>query len=195
MVFGISTPGPIDKEGPTGKVGKNRHEASGFAHSRLGGSSFVMDDGDDKYERKKTPSEGPPEYVNVEDSYEGGLKKIPHNELIRLRTGTGHQILLHNSEDLIYIVNSRGTAWIEISSDGKIDIFSEDNITARTKKDFNLFYDRDFNLEVGRNYNLKVHGEMHTNVGKDHVLIIDRDQKIHVKRRKDETIEEEVLDK
>lgn len=191
MVFGISTPGPIDKEGPTGKVGKNRHEASGFAHSRLGGSSFVMDDGDDKYERKKTPSEGPPEYVNVEDSYEGGLKKIPHNELIRLRTRTGHQILLHNSEDLIYIVNSRGTAWIEISSDGKIDIFSEDNITARTKKDFNLFCDRDFNLEVGRNYNLKVHGEMHTNVGKDHVLIIDRDQKIHVKRRKDETIEEE----
>ena len=36
---------------------------------------------------------------------------------------------------------------------------------------------------------------MHTNVVKDQVLIVDRDQKIHIKNRKDETIEEEYFKK
>jgi hypothetical protein len=195
-VFGISTPGPIDKQGKKAKIGKAEYLIGEGAYvSRLGGTTFVMDDGDDKYIRKTTASEGPPEYEAIEQLGEGetptGDQSIPHNELVRIRTRTGHQILLHNSEDLIYIGNARGTAWIELTSDGKIDIFSEDSISVRTKQDFNFFCDRDFNLEVGRNFNTKVHGEMHTNVVKDQVLIVDRDQKIHIKRRKDETIDEQ----
>jgi hypothetical protein len=185
MVFGISTPGPIDKSGKQGKVGKFEHKHSAFV-SRHGGSSFVMDDGDDKWEREKTPSEGPPVYKSVEAG-ETGLRDRPHNELIRLRTRTGHQILMHNSEDLIYIGNSRGTAWIELTSDGKIDIYAEDSISIRTKQDFNLYCDRDFNLEVGRNFNTKVHGEMHTHVLKDQILIVDENQKIHIKKDVDKT--------
>ncbi|HAI38899.1 MAG TPA: hypothetical protein DCM40_12650, partial [Maribacter sp.] len=50
QVFGISTPGPIDHKGqfaPPNTDAVNRHGAVGgkFAHSRLGGHSFVMDDG------------------------------------------------------------------------------------------------------------------------------------------------------
>jgi hypothetical protein len=190
MVFGISTPGPTDKSGKTGKVGKAESEINNAFVSRLGGSSFVMDDGDDKWERAVHPSEGPPDYKNVEEG-ETGLRDRPHNELFRLRTRTGHQILMHNSEDLIYICNSRGTAWIELTSDGKIDVFAEDSISIRTKQDFNFICDRDFNLEVFQNFNIKVHGEMHTHVLKDQVLIVDKDQKIHIRARKDETIEEE----
>jgi hypothetical protein len=190
-VFGISTPGPIDKKGPRGKVGKFEHAINEAFISRIGGSSFVMDDGDDKFLRKTSPSEGPPEYAAVEQDETDGDVYRPHNELLRFRTRTGHQILLHNTEDLIYIGNARGTSWIEMTSDGKIDIFAEDSISIRTKQDFNFFCDRDFNLEVGRNFNTKVHGEMHTNVIKDQVLIVDRDQKIHIKRRKDETVDEQ----
>jgi hypothetical protein len=190
MVFGISTPGPTDKAGKQGPVGKHEYRIPNAFVSRLGGSEFVMDDGDDKWEREKTPSEGPPVYKSVEDG-QTGLRDRPHNELMRFRTRTGHQILMHNSEDLIYIGNSRGTAWIELTSDGKMDIYCEDSINVRTKQDFNFHCDRDFNLEVGRNFNVKVHGEHHTQVIKDQVLIVDRDQKIHIKRRKDETIDEQ----
>ena len=190
MCFGISTPGPTDKSGKQGKVGKHEHKVAAAFISRLGGSSFVMDDGDDKWERKTLPTDGPPEYASVEAG-ETALRDRPHNELIRLRTRTGHQILLHNSEDLIYIGNSRGTAWIELTSDGKIDIFSADSISVRTRQDFNFYCDRDFNLEVGRNFNVKVHGEHHTEVLKDNILIVGQDQKIHIKNRKDETVDEE----
>ena len=181
MVFGISTPGPIDKNGKKDSFGKHESKvAAGFV-SRLGGSSFVMDDGDDKWERKTKPTDGPPEYVNVEDG-ETGERDRPHNELIRIRTRTGHQILLHNSEDLIYIGNSRGTAWIELCSDGKIDIYAEDSVSIRTKQDFNFYADRDINLEAGRNFNTKVGAEMHTHVGADQILIVDQNQTVHIKQ-------------
>ena len=186
-VFGISTPGPIDKNGPKGKVGKFEHVIPEAFISRLGGSSFVMDDGDDKFLRKTKPTEGPPEYAAVEDDETDGQKDIPHNELIRIRTRTGHQILLHNSEDLIYIGNARGTSWIELSSDGKIDIYAEDSVSLHTKQDLNFYADRDINIEAGRNLNIKVAEEMHTNVLADQILIVDGNQKIHIKQAVDIT--------
>lgn len=196
-VFGISTPGPEDKKGKRSSQGKVESLALGTFVSRLPGSTFVMDDGDDKFIRMTNASEGPPEYEAVEQLSKGqtptGDVHIPHNELIRLRTRTGHQILLHNSEDLIYIGNARGTAWIELSSDGKIDIFAEDSISVHTKQDLNFFADRDINIEAGRNLNIKVAQEMHTQTGADQIIIIDGNQKVHVKQKVDVTYDTEFL--
>ena len=192
MVFGMSTPGPVDKrEGaPRGRIGKKEWKIDNAFVGRLGGSTWVMDDGDARFLRKKTASEGPPEYASLEDGDTDGNVEIPHNELIRFRTRTGHQILLHNSEDLIYITNARGTAWIELTSDGKIDIFSQDSISIKTDEDLNLYSGRDINIEAKRNFNVKVHEEMHTHVVKDHVLIVDANQKIHVKMDVDKTYDQ-----
>jgi hypothetical protein len=143
-VFGISTPGPVDKNGKKVSVGYETKKMAPV--SRLGGSTFVMDDGD-----------------------ANGL-----NELVRIRTRTGHQILLHNSADLIYIANSKGTAWIELTSMGKIDIYAEDSISIRTKGDFNLRADRDFNLEAGRNFNVSAsEGNINFNSRKNFNVIAD----------------------
>jgi len=181
-VFGISTPGPIDKRsGATkGKVGKAEHLISGAFVSRLGGTTLVLDDGDDKFTRKKPASEGPPEYASVEQDETDGDVTIPHNELVRIRTRTGHQILLHNSEDLIYIGNAKGTTWIELSSNGKIDIFAEDSVSIHTKNDLNILADRDINLEAGRNINIKAKEEIQVESGKDYNLLIGGNGKILV---------------
>ena len=190
-VFGISTPGPVDKRSNAkkGRIGKAEHKISSGFVSRLGGTTFVMDDGDDKFLRKTTASDGPPEYASVEQDETDGLPEIPHNELLRIRTRTGHQILFHNSEDLIYIGNSRGTTWIELTSDGKIDIYAQDSISIRTNQDLNFHADRDINFEAGRNINIKATEEMHTHVIKDSILIVDGNQKIHVKGDVDKTYE------
>ena len=184
MVFGMSSPGPVDRNGKKKFLGNRESPTpTPVPVQRLGGTHFVMDDGDDRYYRETKPTDGAPTYVKNPE----GLKDIPYNEHFRIRTRTGHQLLFHNSEDLIYIGNSRGTAWIEFTSDGKIDIYAEDSINIRTKQDFNFVADRDFNLEVGRNFNLKVNGEMHTHVIKDHILIVDENQKIHIKMDVDKT--------
>jgi len=149
-VFGVSTPGPLDKRG-------NARGKGGRYYSRLGGSSIVMDDGDDKFLRKTSAATGPSEYVNrlTGDEQETADETIPHNELVRIRTRTGHQILLHNSEDLIYIGNARGTTWIELTANGKIDVYAKDSISFHTETDFNFKADRDVNIEAGRNVNIK----------------------------------------
>ena len=181
MVFGISTPGPVDKRsGSTKKfIGREQSKsATPVAVGRLGGTQLVMDDGDDRYQRKKPASEGPVEYADILNG-ETGNANIPYNEYFRVRTRTGHQILMHNSEDIIYIGNARGTTWIELTSNGKIDIFAEDSISIHTKNDFNFYADRDFNFEAGRNFNIRTkegrfHADIKTNlelvVGKDSLL-------------------------
>lgn len=155
-VFGVSTPGPLDKRGNTrGKGGRY--------YSRLGGSSIVMDDGDDKFLRKTSAATGPSEYVNkLTDDVTPADETIPHNELVRIRTRTGHQILLHNSEDLIYIGNSKGTTWVELTANGKIDVYAKDSISFHTETDFNFKADRDVNIEAGRNVNIK--SALNTNI-------------------------------
>lgn len=159
-VFGISTPGPLDTS-PGAKTGTIGYETKRQAPvSRLGGSTFVMDDGD----------------INGQ------------NELVRIRTRTGHQILLHNSQDLIYIGNSKGSAWIELTSNGKIDMFAMDSVSIHTEADFNFRADRDINIEAGRNIHMRAVKNMETNIGGFHHLMIDDYSKISVRNDFDHTV-------
>jgi len=163
-VFGISTPGPLD-DSPGAKRGKIGYEGGTRAPvSRLGGTTFVMDDGD----------------INGQ------------NELVRIRTRTGHQILMHNSQDLIYIGNSKGTTWIELTSNGKIDIYAQDSVSIHSENDFNFRADRDINIEAGRNINVKAGKNMETNITGYNYLTVDGDQKIAIRGSHDETIGDEV---
>jgi predicted chitinase len=118
--------------------------------SRLGGSTFVMDDGD----------------INGQ------------NELVRIRTRTGHQILMHNSQDLIYIGNSKGSAWIELTSNGKIDIFSQDSISIHSEQDFNFRADRDINFEAGRNIHMNAFDGFELNCKSRFYLVCDTSGKM-----------------
>lgn len=161
-VFGISTPGPLDKSSGAkqGTIGKKDHPVKNAYVSRLGGSTFVMDDGDDKFVRAQPATVAGPTYVAVEQGQETGDAghTIPHNELIRIRTRTGHQILMHNSEDLIYISHGSGNSWIEMTANGKIDVYAKDSISFHTEKDFNFTAGRDMNFTATRNINTNAGG-------------------------------------
>jgi hypothetical protein len=165
MVFGWSTPGPVDRR--KGKAKAAYSTADGLSllpFNRLGGTSFVMDDGDSMIQRDKLPHRDKPEYKLVEKKEEGDPTK-PHNEIVRLRTRTGHQILMNNSEDFIHIINARGTSWIELTNNGKIDVYSYDSVSVHTEMDFNLRAKRDINIEASGNINLKAHEQMRMESG------------------------------
>jgi hypothetical protein len=133
-VFGISTPGiPIFQGGmkpndiraklDSGEVKPNDARVIG----RIGGHSFVMDDGD----------------------LEGD------NSLIRLRTTKGHQITMSDSGNFFYIVHANGQTWIEFGVEGTVDVYATNSVNVRTKGDINLHADRDINMFAGRNFNVK----------------------------------------
>ena len=144
-VYGISTPGPVVVDGKKFKVGPDNNKFDVYA-SREGGTQFVMDDG-------KIAKDQRTGKVGITD------------ELVRIRTRTGHQILFHNSADLVYICNSQGSAWIEMTSDGKIDIYAADSVSVHSEVDFNFRAERDVNLEAGRNINMSSRGSLHMEAG------------------------------
>ena len=163
-VFGMNTPGPFDKRAnaPLYQHGENETE---FYKARLGGSSIVMDDGDDKFLRKGHPESTPFEYADIEKTTDTGDVTRPANELFRIRTRTGHQILLHNTEDLIYISNGKGTSWIEMSSNGKIDIYANDSVSLHSENDINFTADRDINFTANENMNIVANKDLAIDAG------------------------------
>ena len=127
-VFGVSTPGPLDLAGPAIKQGLVTPKMGGYQWpaSRGGGHTFVMDDGD-----------------NAEQ-----------NRNIRLRTGTGHQLLLNDTDGIIYIGNATGSTWVEMTNAGQIDIFSKQNVSVHTEGNMDFLADRNINIQSGRNINI-----------------------------------------
>ena len=179
MVFGWSSPGPIDRRDgtPTIKSG-GKIDSIDLKASRLTGTTLVMDDGDPTLFRKgpaRGPNAVPSEYVSLKD---GGNPVLPFNELFRIRTRTGHQILLHNAEDLIYIAHGSGDSWIEMTANGKIDIYSKDSISIHTENDFNFKAGRDVNIEAGNNINLKAGNQMMTQTAANYEVKVGADGKI-----------------
>lgn len=131
-VFGISTPGrPVGE--PTLQPGYKDKLISGdlkegeyAVAARKGGHSFIMDDG------------------NWEDK----------DQLIRLRTAGGHQILMNDSERILYVGNSDGSVWIELTGPGHLNIYTGASVNIRAAGDLNLHADKDINLNAGNKVNI-----------------------------------------
>lgn len=77
----------------------------------------------------------------------------PDNEFIRMRTRSGTQILVHETNGYVYINSSSGNSWIEVSDDG-IDMYSAGSLSMRTEQDFNIRADRNINLDAGNSVNI-----------------------------------------
>lgn len=133
-VYGWSTPGrttPDETDFPNfdeliagGSLSVAQFQSYWVA--RKGGHSFVMDDGD----------------VHGTDN------------LVRLRTANGHQILMNDTEDVFYIINSKGTAWIELTPEGSINVFSGNCLNVRASKDLNFHADGNVNMHAGDTINM-----------------------------------------
>ena len=154
-VYGFNSAGPIDKTpgAPKRSIGGRDTQATRHV-ARLPGHAIILDDGDETKLRKTKPGEGPAEYVDLENGESGGLVTIPKDQQIRIRAANGAQFIMHASEDFIHINNSRGTAWVEITSNGKIDIYTADCVSVHTEADYNITSDRDINLHAGRSVNI-----------------------------------------
>jgi hypothetical protein len=133
-VFGISTPGtPIYQGGLTPQDARKKLNSGTVKPNeinvigRMGGHTFVMDDGD----------------------IDG------NNQLFRLRTAKGHQIMMNDTGDFLQIMHANGQTWVELGVEGTVDIFSTNSVNLRTQGDLNLHADQDINMYAGRNIKMK----------------------------------------
>lgn len=137
-VFGISTPGqPAWDDTYRQSVIKKLKEGTATENdfrvtARQGGHVFIMDDGT-----------------------LGG-----DNQLVKLRSSGGHQIVMHDSAKTMYIGNSTGSVWIELNDSGNLHIYSNSGINIRSEGNINLHSDSDININTGGNLNIKARNQI-----------------------------------
>jgi hypothetical protein len=129
--WGVSTPGrPIYKGGYTDDTVATAAETGKGSNlsvvSRRGGHSIVMDDGD----------------------------LIGNDRLVRIRSALGHQILMSDDGQTLFIIHSNGQSYIELGKEGTIDMYSTNSVNIRTQGDLNLHADNNININASKDLNI-----------------------------------------
>ena len=83
------------------------------------------------------------------------LNDDPDNFRIRLRTLSGNQVILDDTNERIYISTGRGNSYIEMDEDGHIEIYSAHRISVHGEQDINIKSDKQVNIEGTQGINLK----------------------------------------
>lgn len=73
---------------------------------------------------------------------------------MRFRTTSGHQIILDDTNERIYIATAAGNNWIELDQCGNIDIFSNKKINVHSVEDINFTSDKSIKLFAGKDIHL-----------------------------------------
>lgn len=137
--FGISTPGrPIYSGGLTDAQIQQKITSATLQPNeanvigRKGGHSLVMDDGDQTGE----------------------------DNLLRLRTSAGHQIMMNDTQDgqTIHIMHANGQAWVELGKEGTIDVYAANSLNIRSAGEINMHADRNINFN-SENGSINMHAK------------------------------------
>jgi hypothetical protein len=82
------------------------------------------------------------------------------DNLVRLKTAMGHQIMLNDTEGFIYVANSNGTAWIELTKEGDILVYGAKDFALRTQGNIMMHSDSNISFFAGRNINMQAVGSV-----------------------------------
>ena len=130
-VFGISTPGRIDtRSNKKARVGTLDDQQEKVL-TRNAGHTFVMDDGDTN----------------------------GANQLVRLRTSSGHQLVMSDSAGVVYLANADGTVWMEFSNNGMVDVYAQTGYNLRSGADINFHAEGNINMYANKSIKLKANEE------------------------------------
>lgn len=72
----------------------------------------------------------------------------PENCRIRIRTTHGHQIIMDDTNERMYISTPQGDTWIELDEKGNIDIYGKRNVSIHAEKDINMTTDKTFRVKA-----------------------------------------------
>jgi hypothetical protein len=87
------------------------------------------------------------------------MQDDPKHSRFRIKTAEGHQILLDDTNERIYISTCVGRTWIELDKDGHVNIFGADSISMRSGKDINMYADGSIHMEADKGVHIKANKE------------------------------------
>jgi len=94
--------------------------------ARAGGHQFVMDDGD----------------------------ALGQSQCIRIRSSGGGMVLINDTIGSVYVINQSGSAWVEMTANGRIDVYGQGSVNVHAQKDLNLTADNNINMLATKSLNI-----------------------------------------
>ncbi|MFY0655416.1 MAG: hypothetical protein JXR12_01430 [Neptunomonas phycophila] len=189
------------------KAGRDQKYTQGYAVNRLD-----PDKATDTEDYSKKGNDTPKNMESTVNSFTspGGhawaMDDRAENNRMRFRTSTGHQIIMDDTNERIYVATNEGRNYIEMDSDGHIYVFTQESFSVRSEGDINFTTEKTFRVKSKEGIHLQtedeyrlhaqkdihVHGEMnmstlidgdrHTHIVKTDNLLVDDDIHIHGKK-------------
>lgn len=97
--------------------------------------------------------------ISMDDRFE--------NCRVRIRTTTGHQILLDDTNERILLNTNRGKSYIELDSNGNVDIYSERHLSFHSVKDMSFTSDGIVRIRGQQGIHLLSGGDIRVSSGAD----------------------------
>jgi hypothetical protein len=79
----------------------------------------------------------------------------PAHSRLRIKTAEGHQFILDDANERIYVSTARGKTWMELDQDGHAHMFAAESISFNSEADINFRAGGDLNLYAEGNVNIK----------------------------------------
>lgn len=91
----------------------------------------------------------------------------PWNSRIRIRTTSGHQIILDDTNERIYISTSEGRTWIELDKAGNVDVHANRNLSVHAGGDINFTTEKSFRVHAKEGIHMYTDDEFRVHSQKD----------------------------
>lgn len=97
---------------------------------------------------------------------------------VRLRTTSGHQIIMDDTNERIYIATAKGNNWIEMDQDGNIDIFTSNKLSVHATKDINFTSDETIRMHAKKGIHMHSDDEVRIDAAKDIHVRTDKEVRV-----------------
>ncbi len=74
---------------------------------------------------------------------------------VRIKTTAGHQVIMDDTNERIYVSTAKGNNWFEMDQDGHVHFYGAQSISFTTDADFNITAIKNINMKAGGDVNIK----------------------------------------
>jgi hypothetical protein len=86
------------------------------------------------------------------------MQDNPTNGRVRIVTAAGHQVILDDANERIYVSTARGASWFEMDQDGRVHLYGADDIAITSGGKLDITVVKDLSVNAGGNINLQAGG-------------------------------------
>lgn len=102
---------------------------------------------------------------------------------IRFRTSAGHQIIMDDSNERMYISTAEGNNWLELDQNGNIDVYSSRRVSIHAESDINITSDEKIRMYGKKGVHIQTDEEIRLRAKKDIVIKTDENTREYAKKK------------